>query len=122
MSNLVGYVEIPASDLARATAFYEAVFGIELERAVIDGYEMSLFPFSPDAPGCSAALVVGDVYVPAKAGPVVYMKAASIERTLARARTAGARVLLERKAVGDMGFVAEIEDSEGNRIGLHEPP
>ena len=33
---------------------------------------------------------------------------------------AGAELLYAKKSLGELGFVAEIEDSEGNRIALHE--
>ena len=122
MSNPVRYVEIPVQDMERAIAFYEAVLGHDLERQTLDGYDMALFPFDPAAPGATAALAKGDVYVPAKAGPIVYFAVEHIDPVLERARHRGARLLYEKKAVGDFGWVAEIEDSEGNRIALHEAP
>ncbi len=121
MRNPVGYFEIPVSDLERAVGFYSTVFQVVLERAVIDGYEMALFPLHPDAPGAGGALARGDVYVPGKAGPVLYFTVPRMDIVLARATKIGAKVLYEKKSIGEHGFVAEIEDSEGNRIALHEP-
>lgn len=121
MRNPVGYVEIPVTDMDRAVAFYEAVLGYDFERQTIDGYEMALFPFHPGGGGATAALAKGDVYAPSKAGPIVYFSVDSIDAVLERAIAAGARVLFAKKDVGAFGFVAEIEDSEGNRIALSEP-
>lgn len=121
MPNPIAYVEIPVLDLARAAGFYAEVFEMRLEQAIVDGYEMALFPFEPDGPGCAGALAKGDVYTPAPAGPIVYMRVPSIAPVLERASRRGAPVLLDRKPVGGLGFVAEIGDSEGNRIGLFEP-
>ncbi|MEO1718276.1 MAG: VOC family protein [Planctomycetota bacterium] len=120
MSNPIAYVEIPVSDLDRAIEFYSTVLRLDITREIVDGYEMGLFPADADSAGCSGALAKGDVYVPAKAGPVVYMRVDSIDEVLERAQQYCAPVLLERRAIGDVGFVAEIGDSEGNRIGLHE--
>jgi predicted enzyme related to lactoylglutathione lyase len=117
--NAVGYFEIPVSDLERAQRFYTAVFEVDLERTVIDGYVMALFPLDPDAPGAGGALAKGDVYIPGKAGPVLYFSVPDIDAVLARATKLGAMVLYEKKSIGENGFVAEIEDSEGNRIALH---
>lgn len=119
---LINHVEIPVADLERATGFYERVFGERLERVAADGYAMARFPADTNAAGASCALVVGDVYVPAKAGPLVYLSVADLEATLARAEAAGARILYPPKAVGTWGRVAEFEDSEGNRVGLHAVP
>ncbi len=118
--NPVGYFEIPVTDLDRAAAFYQAAFGHVLARERIDGYDMALFPVDRDGAGASGALVKGDVYIPAKAGPILYFSVDSIDRTIERAAKAGGKTLYPRKAIGDLGFVAEIEDSEGNRIALHE--
>ena len=119
--NPVGYFEIPVTDMARAVRFYETVFEIRLERQTIDGYEMALFPFDPNAPGATGSLAKGDVYVPAKTGPILYFRVADIDAVLARATAGGGTVLYPKKDVGDFGHVAEFEDSEGNRIGIHKP-
>jgi predicted enzyme related to lactoylglutathione lyase len=120
-TNPISYVEIPVADMDRAVRFYEAVLGMALERQVIDGYEMALFPYDPAAPGVTAALAKGDVYIPAKAGPVVYFGVDDIDAVLARATALGGRTLYPRKDVGAFGTIAEFEDSEGNRIALHTP-
>lgn len=120
VANPVSYIEIPVHDLDRAMTFYSAVFGFELERATIDGYEMALFPHADGRPGASGALVKGDVYEPSKTGAIVYLSVADIDRALTLATKNGAQVFYPKKDIGDQGFVAEIEDSEGNRIALHQ--
>ena len=121
MVNPVFYFEIPVTDMNRAVGFYSTVFELELTRQVIDGYEMALFPRVEDAPGASGALAAGDVYIPSKSGVVLYIDVPNIELVLSRAAANGGAVLYEKKDIGDAGFVAEIEDSEGNRIGLTSP-
>lgn len=119
MTNPVVYFEIPVADLDRASAFYEAVLGYKLTRQTIDGYAMALFP-AADGAGASGALAQGDVYVPAKTGPIVYFGVDDIEAVQARAVAQGGKLLLKKQPAGDAIFVGEIEDSEGNRIGLSE--
>ena len=120
-TNPVTYFEIPVSNIGRAVRFYEAVLEIGLERQDIDGYEMALFPSNPGAPGASGALAKGDVYVPAKTGPVFYFNVGDIDAVLVRAISHGGKVLYPRKDIGEFGTVAEFEDSEGNRIALLSP-
>lgn len=62
MTNPVFYFEIPITDMDRAVAFYESVFGFNLKRKVVDGYEMALFPRADGKPGASGALAKGDAY------------------------------------------------------------
>ncbi len=117
--NPVSYFEIPVADLARAIAFYGAVFGHAFERAQVDGNEMAFFPHSENLPGASGALAQGDSYVPGKSGARLYFDVPDIQATLRKARDAGGAVLYPETAVGAFGTVAEIEDLDGNCIGLH---
>jgi predicted enzyme related to lactoylglutathione lyase len=120
MANPVFHFEIPVTDLDRAIAFYEDVFGYPLTREDVDGYDMAFFPRAADRPGASGALAKGDVYRPSHDGPVIYFDVPDIDAVIARATARGARVLYPKKDIGAAGFVAEIEDSEGNRIALSQ--
>ncbi|MBU6165710.1 MAG: VOC family protein [Alphaproteobacteria bacterium] len=115
---MIAWFEIPVTDLGRASRFYEAVLGRPLTRETVDGYAMAMFtgPAGPEG-----ALVNGDVYVPGKAGPILYVRVADVDAVLARAVTAGGRVLYPKKDIGASGWVGEFEDSEGNRIALIQP-
>jgi uncharacterized protein len=121
MSHAVVWFEIPVMNMKRAITFYEAILGIKLERQKIDGYEMAMFPFTDGAPGASGALAKGDVYKPSKTGPIVYFYVTDLDATLAKARQLKARILYAKKDIGTAGFVAEIQDSEGNRMALLQP-
>jgi predicted enzyme related to lactoylglutathione lyase len=81
---------------------------------------MAFFETSDDSFGASGALVVGEVYVPSHQGCFLYFGVESIDETIARAEELGGSVLYPKKSNGDLGSVAEIQDSEGNRIALHE--
>jgi uncharacterized protein len=120
MPNPVSYFEIPVLDLDRASSFYAFVFEVALETVSIDGYPMALFPNAEDASGATGALVKGDVYVPSKAGAILYFRVSNIDATLERVTARGAPVLYPKKDVGAAGFVAEFEDTEGNRIALSQ--
>jgi len=114
------YFEIPVADLDRAMAFYTAVFGYEFTRETIHGNEMALFPLDPTADGIGGALSKGEVYVPSKTGTLIYLNVASIDETLARIQEQGSEILFPKTKAGEYGFVAEFEDSEGNRIALFQ--
>ena len=118
MTNPVFHFEIPVADMERAVRFYETVFQMKLKRESVDGYDMAFFPRSPDKPGASGALAKGDVYVPSQNGPIIYFDVPDIDPVLERATRLGVKVLYAKKHIGDAGYVAEIEDSEGNRLAL----
>lgn len=119
--NPAGYFEIPVDDLERAIAFYAAVFGHDFERADVDGNAMAFFPYAPDQPGASGALAQGDSYRPGRSGVRLYFQVQDIQAVLDKAVAAGGGVLYPPTQVGAFGEVAELEDSEGNCIGLHRP-
>ncbi|HRK32327.1 MAG TPA: VOC family protein [Tepidisphaeraceae bacterium] len=116
----VRYLEIPVTDMDRAVAFYEAVFDIRLERVTVDGYAMAHFPSSRERVGANVTLAQGDVYVPSKHGAIVYFHLIDIDRVMSRATARGAAVLFAKKEVTPGTWVAEFEDSEGNRIALSQ--
>jgi uncharacterized protein len=117
-SNPVFHFEIAVSNLDRAVRFYEGVLNVKLTRRSVDGYEMAFFPRADGRPGASGALAMGDAYVPSKTGPIIYFDVPDIDQALDRAKALGAVVLYPKKDIGADGYVAEIEDSEGNRMAL----
>ena len=118
--NPVVHFEIPVTDMDRAVRFYEAVFVVKLERREVDGYDMAFFPRADGRPGASGALAKGDVYKPTRDGAILYFDVLDIDAVIIRAETAGGSLLYPKKDIGEAGFVAEIADSEGNRIALSQ--
>lgn len=120
-TNPVVYFEIPVNDLERAEKFYTIVFNFHFEKEIIDHYEMALFPFEEKNSGITGALAKGDVYKPSKNGVIIYFKTENIDATLKKVLQQGGKILYPKKIDKKYGFaVAEFEDSEGNRIALHE--
>ena len=115
----VNWFEIPVADLDRAQAFYERTLGKALRREAMGPHTMAVFPYADGATG--DCLVAGGSEVPAAAGTLVYLNAApSLDAALERARAAGGRVVTPRTELPDgMGAFAHVQDSEGNRVGLH---
>lgn len=117
--NPVGWFEIPVEDIARAKAFYGYVFDLELEEHQMDQLQMAWFPMKENAMGAPGTLVKGDGYKPSLDGILIYFTAPNIEDTLSRTREKGGKVIAEKTDIGEYGFIALIQDTEGNRIGLH---
>jgi len=119
-SNPAVYFEIPAVDIERAIKFYSNVFNFSFDKQVIDNNQMALFPFSDENYGISGALAKGQIYKPTKDGVVIYFWTRDIDKTLQLAIENGGQILYPKTSNGELGFVAEFEDSEGNRIALHQ--
>jgi hypothetical protein len=118
-TNPVMWFEIPVKDTGRAKTFYEKVFGLELTPQEMGPYMMSFFPWTEGAPGAAGTLIKGETYEPSHAGTVVYFTVDDIEETLRKINANGGKTLLEKKSIGEYGFIAHFEDTEGNRLALH---
>ena len=118
-ANIGAYFEIPVVDMDRAIVFYQSLLDIELERGSIHDYEMAFFPYEHDGEGISGALAKGDVYKPSIDGVFLYLQIEDIDATISKAVILGSEVLLD-KTEAESCFVAEIKDSEGNRICLKQ--
>lgn len=120
MNNPITFFEIPVLDLDRAIKFYNSVFGFEFEKENIDGNEMAFFPQNENGKGISGALAKGKTYKPSKTGILIYFTTTNLEENLANVVLNGGKILYPKTKIGDLGFVAEFEDSEGNKIALHQ--
>ncbi len=117
--NPVGWFEIPVNDMPRAKAFYEQVFGMELQPQQMGPMLMAWFPMAENEYGAAGALVKGEWYQPSEKGVVIYLSSADIDTALDRADAAGGKALQRKTSIGEYGFIGFLQDCEGNRIGLH---
>ncbi len=118
MTTPINWFELPVTDLARARAFYESVLGVALKQETFMGMAMALFPYAEG--GVGGALVQGGNLAPSRDGAVVYLDTrGALDACLARVAGAGGKVLLPRTDIGAPGFIALVQDTEGNVVGLH---
>jgi predicted enzyme related to lactoylglutathione lyase len=119
MNNPVGWFEIHVQDMARATAFYEAVLGVKLSKLESPGMNMQAFPMQRDGTGASGALVKMAGVASGGNSVLVYFVCGDCAIEAAKAAKAGGRIHKEKTAIGEHGFIALVVDTEGNMIGLH---
>lgn len=122
-NNVVGWFEIPVSDMDRAIAFYEAVFGFEISRQQMGPVDMGWFPSAEAGTGAPGSLVCyPDDYKPSVDGVLIYFTAHSgdLSVELGRVEAAGGEVVQPKTLITEeIGYMAIAIDSEGNRIALH---
>lgn len=121
MTPAIAWFELPAHDLSRSQRFYETVLGLTLRPEEFGPMKLKMAIFPRGEDGVGGALVQGERFRPSTDGAVVYLSAGpGLDRCLARVGEAGGRILLPRTDIGAPGFIALIQDTEGNRVGLHE--
>jgi predicted enzyme related to lactoylglutathione lyase len=122
VKNAFGWVEIPVTDLERAKTFYGKTFGYEFQTQDMNEYKMAMFPMVPDGNGAGGALIKGPTYEPSYDGTVVYLSVGDINATLAKITANKGKVVKPKQNIGQYGSIAFFEDSEGNRVALHQRP
>ena len=125
--NPVVHFEIYVADMARARAFYQAVFDVQLEPmpSPTPGVEMEMWFFPMDKEngmnyyGAGGSLVKMAGFTPGSGGTVVYFGCEDCAVQAERAVANGGSIQQPKMSIGEHGFCAMVQDSEGNLIGLH---
>ncbi len=117
--NPVGWFEIYVQDMARAKAFYEAVFATTLENLPGTEMEMWSFPMEMEKYGAPGALIKMPGCQSGGGGTLVYFSCDDCATEAARVEPAGGQIFKPKFAIGQYGFIALVSDTEGSVIGLH---
>ena len=116
----INWFEIPVLDLDRAQNFYETILALKLRRVNMAGFDNAVFPYDGNSGATGGAVVSGPGVSPSRDGCIVYLDAGRIDDVLGRVEKAGGSVLLPKTELpNNIGFIAHIGDTEGNRVGLH---
>jgi predicted enzyme related to lactoylglutathione lyase len=110
MANQVCHIEFDVTDLERAQAFYEGLFGWHF-RSFGD---MVVFGAGSDHVG--GLTKVDQVTV--GSSPSVWFDAEDLDATLKKGGELQAKTLAEKKLLEGVGYTAQIADPDGNPIGL----
>jgi uncharacterized protein len=119
MDHLLNWVEIPVTNMKRATSFYRELLAIDVHEMKLGNNDYALFAIKDKFN--SGCLVLGEGYVPRMDGVVVYLDGGSgLSGVLARVENVGGKVLLKKTFLSEeAGHIAYFKDTEGNKIGLH---
>ncbi len=120
----VVHFEVPYDDLERAKKFYIDVFGWKIQSMPEMNYNIvhTVDVDEQQMPKDKGA-INGGMYkrddLSAK-GPVIVISVQSIDESIKKTEKVGGKVFKSKVSVGQMGFYAQIIDTEGNIIGLWE--
>lgn len=122
----INWFEIPVTNLDKAATLYATTLGIELKREVIFGVPHAILMSEGDGGadrGVTGTLISDPKRAPKRGvGTVVFLHAKDgVPACLARAVEAGAKVVQPATEIGPFGTAAQIEDLDGNIVGLHAP-
>lgn len=123
MNSPLTWFEIPTTDLERATTFYETVLQTTLRRTYPN---MRVFDYTLGYPSGCLVDRTGTPMKPSRDGSLLYFDTThldgGLDAALNRALESGARPIVPKTDIGEHGFIAVLEDPDGNAIGLHQNP
>jgi predicted enzyme related to lactoylglutathione lyase len=115
----IDHFEMPVDDLTRAQKFYSELLGWQFHTQKYTDFEYTFIQTQAldGKPGLGGGMMLrqspGQI-------PANYVSVESIDTTLEKALALGAKVILPKEPVGNMGFIALILDTENNPIGFWE--
>ena len=122
-NNPVIWFEIYTDDIERAKGFYEKVFDVKLEQLPTpegsEGMEMWAFPMSEQGAGAGGTICKMEGFKAGRSSTIVYFACVDCAVEAGRVEGAGGRLHEPKRSIGQFGFMALAEDTEGNMIGLH---
>ena len=120
----VVHFEIPFDEKKRAHEFYKKVFGWKLNDMPEMNYTIAhTIDVDEKMMPKEYGAINGGMYkrdAKSAKSPVIVMDVKSIEESVKKIMSNGGKITREKTAVGDMGWYAQVQDTEGNVIGIWE--
>lgn len=119
MKNAINWFEIPVKNFERAVKFYETILSASLQMMEMPGMRSAFFPADLEN-GIGGSITQANGYEPSMTGSLVYLNGGNdLAVVLSRVEKAGGKILLPKTSIGQNGFMAHFEDTEGNKVTLH---
>ena len=123
MKNAINWFEIPVKNFDRAKTFYETILGGEIsvmpQNPQMPPMKYGFLPFDMKE-GVGGGIVEAEGYEPSQKGSLIYLNGGEdLSVALSKVEKAGGKIILPKTSIGQNGFMAYFEDSEGNKVALH---
>ena len=123
MKYKVVYFELPAEDMSRAKKFYSSAFGWEMKDMDEDYTSVLCAESDEYMHSVEKGAITGGIQKKgARAvAPTVVIQVDDIDQAINNLEKAGGKIIVPKDEMNGMGWYAQFNDPEGNRIGLFQP-
>lgn len=125
--NSVVWFEVPYDNSERAQKFYKDTFGWQINKVPDMEYFMALTAESdpqtmqPKNPGSiNGGMFKKDSSTSQQ--PLLVIGVDSIDEHVRKVESSGGKIIMPKTDIGQFGFYARIEDTEGNDVGIWQAP
>jgi uncharacterized protein len=121
MAGRVVHFEIPADDVSRAQGFYREAFGWNINPMPEMQYTiLGTTPTDEQGMPTEPGSINGGMFQREDdiSTPIITIDVDDVDAALTKIESLGGKTVRPKEAVGEMGFAAYFNDSEGNLMGL----
>jgi predicted enzyme related to lactoylglutathione lyase len=120
LKHALNWFEIPVKNFNRAKKFYSAIYDFEMPEEQFGPNRMGFLLFDRENGGIGGAIVKGENYVPSANGARIYLSGGTdLSVVLNRVEANGGKIIFPKVLIGPgLGYMAFINDTEGNMLGL----
>ena len=115
------WIEFPVKDIERALKFYKALF--DCDAKIVDDGERKTATIAEYTESHPLGISLNQTsnFEPSDKGAYVYLTAGDddLSATLAKVEAAGGKALTGKVSMGEAGYYATVQDTEGNVFGLY---
>lgn len=121
MRNVITWFDLPTADFDRAVKFYSDILGTPINVGDHMGQKLGFFPMEEKEGVVGGALIPSGMGLkPSSEGTRVYLNCeGKLDEMLSRVEGAGGKIIKPKFHIGEPGWIAIIQDSEGNTVVLH---
>jgi uncharacterized protein len=118
----IGFFQIPADDVGRASKFYQSLLGWKIEPdTTLENKSLQWQNIITGEPE-EGTMNKGGIYRRMDPSPIMnFVVIKDFDRVLAKVEKLGGTIVMPKNAIKRVGLVAVIQDTEGNSIGLLKP-
>ena len=123
LGNALNWFEIPVTDFERAKKFYETLFAYQMPDMQMGPVHMGFFLYDQPGGKVGGAICKSDWHKPSQEGSIIYLNCQpDLQVALDKVESAGGKILQPKTKISteqELGNIAFITDTEGNKVALH---
>lgn len=120
MKNAISWFEIPATNYERAKSFYATILETKITDHHMENTKYGMFTYDENNNGVGGGLVEMEGAKPSAEGVTIYLNGGhDLSAPLGRVEQSGGKIIMPKTNIGENGFMAQILDTEGNKVALH---
>ncbi|HEY6912128.1 MAG TPA: VOC family protein [Myxococcales bacterium] len=118
MANPFVHIELQTNDLAKAKAFYSRLFDWKLEDVPMEGGSYTMINVGE---GTGGGMIKSQALAGAPPQWLAYVAVADVAASTRKAKELGAKVVMDKTGVGEIGWMSILTDPTGANFALWQP-